>query len=430
MKHIKLTVLSWLQRVMAIGAALLLMRLVSSVHGDAGVIFIGVTAAISGWIGMFDLGSFIVSPQLVSRNFREGRWRSSTAFVSLGLGVLAMLLMFGSVILWILFGWGWPATILQHAESHWVSILFLVSALGIGGSLGWRWRLARGEQLRAIGLQVLAQIVGATGAALYIISQQRHSDLALSALISIFPQMVVQQFHLWSAVVEGGRSVWLFFGKLSSRVRRILVKRHAKSLLFSVMCMIIHQSDVLVVASLVDQGAVLAGYILASKMFFSFIPIITAALQSHSPVLTRCWSDRDVLGMRKVIFQVLVANMLAATVFTIVLATQRTWIFPLLAPGSTEVPPASLLLVFGVYLLIRVWTDLWSQVLLGASDYWSNIIIAGIQALVTMALMMAMVPFWGGLGAVLALIFGFLGTASWFLPWRVACQLGKLPIWR
>ncbi len=430
MNHFKLTVLSWLQRVLAIGSALLLMRLVSSVYGDAGVIFIGVTSAISGWIGMFDLGSFIVAPQLVSRNFREGHWRSSIAFVSLGLGVLAMLLMFGSVLLWIMFGWGWPAAILQHADYRWISILFLVSALGIGGSLGWRWRIARGEPQRAIGLQVLAQVLGTVGATSYIITHHKNADLAVSALISIFPQLAVQQFYLWSAIVEGGRNVWYFFGALPSRVRRVLARRHAKSLLFSAMCMAIHQSDVLMVASLADQGALLASYILASKIFFSFIPIISAALQSHAPDLTRCWSDRDMLGMRKAILQVLIANMLAAAVFTIFIATQRAWIFPLLAPGSTEIPSASLLWFFGIYLLLRVWTDLWSQVLLGASDFWSNIIIAGVQALITTALMMIMVPFWGGLGAVLALIFGFLGTVSWFLPWRVACQLGKLPIWR
>lgn len=427
MNNLTLTILSWSQRAISIGGALLLMRLVSKCHGDEGVVFVGVTSAISGWIGMFDLGSFNVSSQLVSRHFRSGRWRSLTAFFSLGIGVLAMFIMVIAVLLWVFLGPGWPAVLLRRADSSWLTLFFVASAIGVGGALGWRWRLAQGNPHRVIVSQIVAQVIGVCTAVIYLTSHGDRADLGISALLAIVPQLFVQQGYLWSAVGEQGSKFLGVFKGIDSRVRGILMRRHAKSALLSVVCMIIHQSDVLVVAAMADQGAALAGYILASKVFFSFVPLVTASLQSHAPALTRLWSDRDVSGMRMVVIQVLVANVVAASIFTLCMATQRTWIFPLLAPGSTVIPSVTLLILFGVYIVLRVWTDLWAQILLGASDFWSNIAIAGVQAVLTMFFMILLVPSCGGNGAILALIVGFLCTASWFLPWRVARQLGRLP---
>jgi O-antigen/teichoic acid export membrane protein len=111
--------------------------------------------------------------------------------------------------------------------------------------------------------------------------------------------------------------------------------------------------------------------------------------------------------------------------FTLLVGVEINHIFSLVAPGKNLKASFGIIVIFGAYYLLRIWTDAYAMVLQSVSHFLPFWISTPLQAIVSVALQIYLIPRYGIMGAVMGIIGSFLLTASWILPYFVLRDMDK-----
>ena len=104
-------------------------------------------------------------------------------------------------------------------------------------------------------------------------------------------------------------------------------------------------------------------------------------------------------------------------VCTLLIALKINPIIAVIAPGAMLHILLAVILLFGGLYLLRAWTDTFAMVLQSRSQLLPFWISTPIQAALSVALQILLIPRLGLPGAVLGMAGSFLLTASWILPY-------------
>lgn len=88
--------------------------------------------------------------------------------------------------------------------------------------------------------------------------------------------------------------------------------------------------------------------------------------------------------------------------------------------------PQSTMIIFGIYIMVRVWNDAFAIALQAMNDTKSLIIVMPIQAFVSIAAQIIFSHFFGVNGIVIGLMTSFILTSGWLLPLRLR-KLARAP---
>jgi O-antigen/teichoic acid export membrane protein len=163
------------------------------------------------------------------------------------------------------------------------------------------------------------------------------------------------------------------------------------------------------------EALVLYGFY--QKIFGFGFGFFTSAFGLIQTKLTLTFINNDKMAFRLLCYKTIALSAVAVLAGGTLLYFFREIVLLVLMPGSETFSPSVLfhsLITF--YWIVRAWTDVWAIAVIAQSKSRILAIVGGAQSVVTVFLMLWLVPLLGEIGAIAALLLGFLTTASWILP--------------
>lgn len=236
----------------------------------------------------------------------------------------------------------------------------------------------------------------------------------------------------WSAIAYLGPNALFAIGSFLWKITRLddtgpespepvyyeLVGRSSRFWLLSLSAAAILSMDTIMISQFLPPGEIVI-YNLTVKIFEPIYFIYNAVLLALWPVFAESFgsdtSDSVLPKARKTIL--IGAIFIGITV--LLLAQWMPNISRILSPKAAITIPTKLILFYGAYQIIRVWTDMFGMILLSRNDLLPFWIVTPIQALVNFLLQYFLTPRYGVFGVVAGLIGSFLLTVSWAFPLRI-----------
>ncbi len=157
-------------------------------------------------------------------------------------------------------------------------------------------------------------------------------------------------------------------------------------------------------------------YNVLSKMFSFAYFFYQAIIQSLWPVFTEDFFLKKSRSIKKNIEKSFILGAVMIVVFTVLFYLyQGLLIEKLLGIHDLNVSPV-LFILFGVYYILRAWTDVFACFLQSIEKTRWLIKLIPIQAVIACVGQYALIKNMGASGVVLSLIISFLATVVWFLP--------------
>ena len=203
---------------------------------------------------------------------------------------------------------------------------------------------------------------------------------------------------------------------------KALIVRSAKFQGIAVIAMAYAQTDYIVISqTLAPKSIITYNIFMRVFMFFSFI--YTSFLAALWPVFSEMYIEKkhDELKARlkKCLLYVTVMMVLGTAAILIF----SNFIVTALAPNTNIVPAASLILLLGIYMLLKNWTDTFSYMLQSFNALRVFWIYLPFQTVINFAAQLYLSKRYGAQGIVIGLIISLILTASWVLPYKLRKSL-------
>jgi O-antigen/teichoic acid export membrane protein len=414
---------AWTSRIVTAFALLASVRvLIDSIGLESYAVFTLLTG-LTGWFALADMGIGVSVQNHISELRAKNQSYEDLIFVS---GLLAVLLMFIMIILLYFISPIVSPTLLKNfhflTEDEKIKLFFLTGTLSAGmgvGSIIYKiWYAEHTGYLSNI-VPAIAAIVGLIGI-LLVRQAQVEDQLYLNLAVFIAPTAV---FPLAALML---RQVKLTNVKRWQEKRgQILpvgiykiIKSGFHFWLFAIMSAGVLQIDYIVMSQFLVAHDI-AAYYISTKIFGLAFFVYTAILLALWPIFSESIAKRDWETVKQNIKKYIFLGVILMAACTILFI----WLMPvgvrMLAPNSNIVIPLDFIILFGVYHIIRVWTDTFAVVLQSYGNLKSFWIYVPIQAVVSMLLQWILVPIYGVYGVILGLIASFISTVVWALPMTV-----------
>lgn len=201
-----------------------------------------------------------------------------------------------------------------------------------------------------------------------------------------------------------------------------LYGRARKFFMIGVVAMASVQADLLIAAKLLESADI-ATYSVVSKIFtlgyFACTAMTASMWSSLGAMFVKGELSKIHLMMRRYL---LIAAVLIVMLTGMFLAVRQLVSETLLVDSDLEIGFAVIVL-FGVYTLIRAWTDFFATIVSAGDDLNYAFWCIASQAVVSIALQIALALHYGGIGLVIGAATGFLLTTAWAFPLRVYVKL-------
>ena len=156
-------------------------------------------------------------------------------------------------------------------------------------------------------------------------------------------------------------------------------------------------------------------YNAASKVYGLIFFLYTALLQATWPVCAEAFGRGDVATVRRMTRESLLAGTAIVALGTAAFAVARNVVIAMLgAPGITL--PLGLILTFGAYFLLRVWSDTYAMILMSRDRLRVFWLYIPFQAAISAIGQYLLARRFGVYGILGGLMLSFVCTAVWLLP--------------
>jgi O-antigen/teichoic acid export membrane protein len=243
---------------------------------------------------------------------------------------------------------------------------------------------------------------------LWTLRQVQVTDFDHALVISLLPNALVFAVALWKA---GG------FRRIAvNRTHALEIFQNARGfLLFSVLSAGTLAVDYLVMSQMLPAEDI-ATYNLMSKVFGVILSI-------HAVLLANAWSQMgdhlhagSFIEARQRMRWLITLGLAGGVVAGVVTISSMNWIMPLLAGDKIIEVSTSLMIIWAIYILIRIWSDSYAMGLMSFNKMSVMNKYIPFQALTNVMAQCAL-GYWLGLpGILLGLITSYLATAAWVLP--------------
>lgn len=413
------TVLSaWANKLMTAGIQLIVIRLlVESLGMDA----YGVFSLLTGLLGWFLLADFGLGSSLQNHLSEARAVKNNNQEQLLLAGRLSALILLAATTTIILFAAPLAGDFLFKSfpllrpdqKTQLILITGLLSCIfGISTIIYKIWYAQQRGYLANL-LPTIASCIMLIGIWLAQYSESSNR-LSYSLIAFLLPSSILPMLVLISQVF---RSNWR---NISIQPFKTLLKpvfrRAIAFWIFSLLATLTLQADYVIMSQHVDAKEI-AKYAIITKILALFFFIYNSLLMALWPLVTELAATHQWSKIDKLVKKYLKWGILGMTILTVGLPWIMPYFFRILAPTEKIEASASLLILAGLYQIIRVWTDTFAMLLQSISNFKPFWILVPFQAITSIIFQLLLVTNYGINGIFAGLIISFLLTVSWGLPY-------------
>jgi O-antigen/teichoic acid export membrane protein len=212
-----------------------------------------------------------------------------------------------------------------------------------------------------------------------------------------------------------------FFIKLfdvNASVIKSLLLRSAKFQGIAVLGVIYAQTDYIVISQTLHPKSIIA-YSIFMRVFMFFSFIYTSLLSASWPVFSEMYVEKKYGELRSKIKQYITYAAFLITAGTAAVYICSGLIVKILAPGTGIIPEAFLILLLGIYMLVKSYSDTLSAMLQSFNVLKIFWISMPFQIILNIILQYILSKKYGPEGIVAGLIISLLLTTCWVLPLKL-----------
>lgn len=415
--HVWTSLSGWASRSVIALSQLVAIRVMAPYLGIDDYAVFAILAGLAGWFALADFGVAAGLQNTIAglraRNIDYDAYLRATA--ALVLGMLAVALVLSAALALWLGSWLLSKVSGDSATGQMIYVFVASSLLGMTaiGSIAFKLWFAEGKGY----LANLAQAVGASLSilGLLVVTQfQTEHGLLLCLIVYFVPNCLIALGVVSFKVLRKSKRL----ASSDFQALREIRRRSLKFWLVAISAIAVTQIDYVIMSQLLRSQDI-AVYSIVSKLFLFAFYLYSSMLASVWPTFSAKFALGDVTGVVRLTRKILGTGLVFGIVSALALYFLGGALVELLAPKLGLVVPQSLLALFGLYNLVRIWTDTFATVVQAADDLGVMLLAVPVQALASAVLQCLWVPSFGVTGVVLGLVCSFALTVSWILPLRL-----------
>ncbi len=407
----------WIARSIAALSQISVMPLLLDKLGVSGYATYVVIALAGSWISLCDFGLANALQNLTSKAIHLGNKLEEIEYYSVTLVLIVAIISTMVGLLYLAIGSvAGPLGVYFQLnglifDTRNLAIAYFIFTMQGLGNIGQKVLFARQKGWVAYLLISSAQLVGVILTYIYIPEIAENKRIEYSIIFN-FGLPALLMFCVTISLLSFSY-LHITFDKFK-RVLREISKLSTKFFTFSIVAQSILGIDLIILSSLKNVNGV-SDYAVAQRVFGIPLAFYSVILSAWWPNITRSWEEGKIYNQRTIGK----INIIFGVVLTI-----TTWfifffnIFNInfyLFGGDIKISGAiwSLLLI---YILIRIWTDTFSIVLLATNRIRVVTTTAIAQALISVPLQIYLGITYGVVGLIVGISLSFLLTVSWVFP--------------
>ncbi len=252
--------------------------------------------------------------------------------------------------------------------------------------------------------------------AIVVVNNSHANDrLMLSLIAFLFPPAMLPSVAL---IIRNAIAIKSEKLKISTDITVKVVKRAVHFWFFGLMAALVLQVDYIIMSQFISSYDIVL-YTISIKTFGILLMVYGSLLSALWPV----FSEAIALGQWSKVYvytrKYLGIGLLFIAISTFCLLWTMPLVVSIVVPRGRIIVPTGVIILFGVYCMLRVWTDTFAMILQSMSEFKSLWIFVPIQAVVTITIQWSCAPIFGLYGILFGLIGSFILTVAWALPLAV-----------
>lgn len=302
---------------------------------------------------------------------------------------------------------------INESKNHaffWATIMMTATAIFSASYKIW---YAQGKGHWANIIPAIAALISL--AAFYVIQQAgpQNSLLFWTLTAYLLPLAALPMFFF---IRQFSKNIQFFTWDI--QIAKFLIKRGSHFFIFGLLAAIVLQVDYLVMSQSCSSLEIIS-YSALSKIFGLGFFVYNALLLALWPVIAEKIAINQWEAVREMIKKYLPMGIIFIILFTITLIFTVPYLLPFLIRNTHIVIAPTLILLFGFYYILRVWTDTFAMVLQSMSDLKPLWYSVPFQAVISATAQIYLAKIYGIYGIVMGLSLSFLLTVVWYLPAKV-----------
>ncbi|GAB0058341.1 hypothetical protein SIID45300_02689 [Candidatus Magnetaquicoccaceae bacterium FCR-1] len=372
--------------------------------------------SLTGWFALSDLGigqalhNYLAERRAKHLPYSNYIIASAKAVAVLCIVIFIVSIIFSGLIWEVLSRKSGGAINRESGELAIVSIA-LISTVSVFGSLSTKIWFA--EQRGYLANILIASSAILSAASVTLIGAFEFNNKLIAALLILNAPLAF--FTFVSALHRIRHEFSLRSAEYENLPFRQLLERGSSFSAFFLLAAIVTQSDYFIQSQYCDPKQI-AVYAILSKLFSIYQMAYIALLQAYAPIATASYAKNDWKSTNKITRTLIILSATGAVFYTAIIYFSNSHLTLYFTGGQFSEFPVDLIMLFGVLLLVRVWTDTYAMILQSASALKNLVFSASVQAIFSIALQLLLVPDFGPSGTIWALIISWVSTVAWLLP--------------
>ena len=415
--HLLVAASAWGSRIVTAATGLFMVRILTQSLGTEQYAAYAILGGLAGWFSLADMGLGSSVQNFISE--RRAHGESYNGYVTTAALLGALLFMFFVVAL-ALASDGLGEVVLKKFEffSHdqkrrYFLVMGLMSMGTAIGGISYRIWFAEQKGYLANLAPALASLAS-FAMVLFVAGTDKAQSLFWMLLAGFGPLAVLPLLVLLIQVARKTTSEFT----LEGAVLRPLCLRGLKFWLSGVLAAGVLQIDYLVMSQYLMPKDIVA-YNLSSKIFLLIFFVYSSFLSAIWPVCAEAAATNNWQELMAHVRKTILLGVVLVIVGTGMFLLFRHQVIDILSPRERVDVPVHLIVLFGLYYLVRAWSDVFGMVLQSMSYMRPFVIYIPFQALTNILLQVLITENMGVRGIVIGLIVSYLMTAVWIAPWFV-----------
>lgn len=241
------------------------------------------------------------------------------------------------------------------------------------------------------------------------------------ALIALLGSNIIFSFFPFIAIAIKIPGKYL---ALKPNIFKRIFKRAGNFWFFAIMSALVLQIDYIIMSQFVDNDNIVL-YNVVYKIFNLAFFVYTAVLAALWPTFSEFMTLKKIDLIKNYTKNYLMIGIVGFLAFSLSMIFLGDYLMNILAPDTGLTIPSLLIIFFGGYFIIRVWTDTFSMILQSMNNLKPLWIFVPFQAIISLILQWQLSIRFGIYGVLSGLILSFLLTVIWALPYSVYKSFNK-----
>ncbi len=418
--HVRIALISSLARLLYVVITVLSVRIITGLIDINGYAIFAILMNVVTWMLLADFGigsslqNFISECKVKKQDYHN--------YILIAVSILFILLILYSIILYLTYPFfvRYLFNKINFKKGFNVNFVFLCSSImGILTGLG----TVSYKIFNAFQLTYLQSVLTFFGSILSIIGIK-----LLEYFHSVSMESIVFTFFGGTMIASFVPLIYFFITALRncniSELKyeyKIIVKRIIASSLrfwiFNLSAAFVLQIDYIVMSQTLAASNI-ALYNILFRLYSIVFMVYTMLLNALWPSFTE-WNHNN---MRNKIFESIRLYVPVGIIATIFFSIGLYFFTPIVINFISKLKfevPNELIFLFGIYFIIRVWTDTFSTVLLSSNHFKPLWIFTPLQAILAICLEYTLAKYYGVNGIISGLILSFVLTVVWGFPYSI-----------